>query len=93
MKRVMTAEGASVRAQETNRITRYPVACQRGILCWVAPNTSPYGGVGSYSFLELLKKNPERGLLRSAMIRRPLAVYGHHMRIAQFMTIAWFKFE
>jgi len=69
------------------------VQSQRSISCWVAPNTSPYGGVGSCSFLELLKKNPERGLLRSALIRRPLAVCGHHMRNTQFMTIAWFKSE
>jgi len=32
---------------------------QRGIWYWVVPNTSPYGGVGSRNFLELLKKNPE----------------------------------
>ena len=69
------------------------VKSQRGILCWVAPNTSPYGGVDSHSFLELLKKTPERGLLRSALIRRPLVVCSHHMRIAQLMTMPWIKSE
>ena len=69
------------------------VKSQRGILYWVAPNTSPYGGVGSRKFLELLKKTPERGLLRSALIRCPLPVCSHHMRIAQLMTMAWFKSE
>jgi len=69
------------------------VQSQRSISCWVAPNTSPYGEVGSCSFLELFKKKPERGLLRSALIRRPLAVCGHHMRNTQLMTTAWFKSE
>jgi len=66
---------------------------QRTIYFWVAPNAYPYLGVASSSFLELLKNQPEWGLLRSALIRCPLAVCGHDMRIAQLMTITWFKSE
>jgi len=67
------------------------VKSQRSISCWVAPNTYPYLGVTSSNFLELLKKNPEWGLLRSTLIRCSLAVCGHHVKIAQLMTITWFK--
>ena len=44
------------------------VQSQRSISCLVAPNTYPYRGVASSSFLELLQKKTERGLLRSTLI-------------------------